>query len=70
VDSLNRVYEFCGFRLDPARRSLERGNGEPVAITAKAFDALVYLVETQARSSRGATLRARSGRRPSSRTTT
>jgi Tol biopolymer transport system component/DNA-binding winged helix-turn-helix (wHTH) protein len=39
------VYEFDGFRLDPRRRSLERPDGTPVALTAKVFDALVYLVE-------------------------
>jgi DNA-binding winged helix-turn-helix (wHTH) protein/Tol biopolymer transport system component len=39
------VYEFDGFRLDPRRRSLERADGTPVTLTAKVFDALVYLVE-------------------------
>jgi len=40
------VYEFNGFRLDPKRRVLARvPAGAPVAVTAKAFDALVYLVE-------------------------
>ena len=38
------VYAFGGFRLEPRSRSL-RGPGGPVAVTAKAFDALVYLVE-------------------------
>ena len=40
------VYEFNGFRLDPKRRVLARvSDRAPVAVTAKAFDALVYLVE-------------------------
>jgi len=41
----NRVYEFDGFTLDPMRRTLTDRDGQEVAITAKAFDALVYLVE-------------------------
>src|SRR5262245_46051205 len=39
------VYAFGDFRLEPARRALTRGDGQSVDITAKAFDALVYLVE-------------------------
>jgi len=39
------AYEFGEFRLEPHRRLLTRGNGEPIALTAKPFDALVYLVE-------------------------
>jgi Tol biopolymer transport system component/DNA-binding winged helix-turn-helix (wHTH) protein len=40
------VYEFSGFRLDPKRRLIVRVTDlSPVAVTAKAFDALVYLVE-------------------------
>jgi DNA-binding winged helix-turn-helix (wHTH) protein/TolB-like protein/Tfp pilus assembly protein PilF len=39
------VLEFGGFRLDPGRRLLSRMGGEPVILTDKAFDALVYLVE-------------------------
>ncbi len=39
------VYEFDGFRLDPRRRSLTSPDGEPIALTGQAFDALVYLVE-------------------------
>lgn len=38
------TYEFLGFRLDPRRRALSRADGAPVEITAKIFDALVYLV--------------------------
>jgi Tol biopolymer transport system component/DNA-binding winged helix-turn-helix (wHTH) protein len=42
----SEVYEFNGFRLDPKRRVLARlPEGVPLAVTAKAFDALVYLVE-------------------------
>jgi DNA-binding winged helix-turn-helix (wHTH) protein/TolB-like protein/cytochrome c-type biogenesis protein CcmH/NrfG len=39
------VFEFGGFRLEPQRRLLSRVDGEPIAVTDKAFDALVYLVE-------------------------
>jgi DNA-binding winged helix-turn-helix (wHTH) protein len=41
----NGVYEFGGFVVDPTRRLLTRAGGEPIAITAKALDALVYLLE-------------------------
>ncbi len=39
------IYAFGHFRLDPAHRHLEASDNEAVALTAKAFDALVYLVE-------------------------
>jgi DNA-binding winged helix-turn-helix (wHTH) protein/TolB-like protein/Tfp pilus assembly protein PilF len=39
------VFEFTGFRLEPQRRTLSRMDGAPVALTDKAFDVLVYLVE-------------------------
>ncbi|HET7924154.1 MAG TPA: winged helix-turn-helix domain-containing protein, partial [Rhodanobacteraceae bacterium] len=39
-----KVYEFGEVQLDPAQRRLEK-KGEVVALHAKAFDALVYLVE-------------------------
>ena len=42
--STRQAYEFGRFRLDPAERSLLRQN-EPVALTPKVFDTLVYLVE-------------------------
>jgi Tol biopolymer transport system component/DNA-binding winged helix-turn-helix (wHTH) protein len=38
-------YVFHGFCLEPARRVLIDANGASVRLTAKAFDALVYLVE-------------------------
>src|SRR5258708_24747204 len=41
-------YDFAGFRLDPAHRSLLRG-GEPVALTPKGFDTLLFLVENRDR---------------------
>jgi DNA-binding winged helix-turn-helix (wHTH) protein len=41
-------YEFGPFRLDPAERLLARG-GQPVALTPKAFDLLVYLVQRPGR---------------------
>jgi DNA-binding winged helix-turn-helix (wHTH) protein/TolB-like protein/Tfp pilus assembly protein PilF len=37
-------YEFGEFRLEPSTRRLLRG-GQPVALTPKVFDTLVYLVE-------------------------
>lgn len=39
------TYAFEGFVLDPGRRRLIRDSGETVTIQAKAFDALVCLVE-------------------------
>jgi DNA-binding winged helix-turn-helix (wHTH) protein/Tol biopolymer transport system component len=41
-------YEFGPFRLDPAERLLTR-EGQPAALTPKAFDLLVYLVERAGR---------------------
>ena len=43
-----RVYEFGPFRLDSGTRRLLR-DGQPVALTAKAFDALLALVENYGR---------------------
>lgn len=40
------AYEFGDFRIDPQRRVLiSRGRGEPVSVTGKVFDTLLYLVE-------------------------
>ena len=41
---VNHVYEFGPFQLDPPERLLLR-DGQPVAMTPKAFDMLVVLVE-------------------------
>jgi Tol biopolymer transport system component/DNA-binding winged helix-turn-helix (wHTH) protein len=41
-------YEFGGMRLDPTERLLLR-DGQPVSLTPKAFDLLVYLVEHHGR---------------------
>jgi DNA-binding winged helix-turn-helix (wHTH) protein len=38
------AYEFADFHLDPAHRRLLR-LGEPVPLTPKVFDTLLYLVE-------------------------
>ena len=38
------VFAFGPFRLDPTRRSLQR-NGSEVALTARLFDTLLYLVQ-------------------------
>lgn len=42
---MRSAQEFGAFRLDPARRRLETTDGRRVALTAKAFDALVCLVD-------------------------
>ncbi len=42
------IYEFGGFRLDPSQRSLLR-EGEAIALTPKAFDALLFLVQNAGR---------------------
>src|SRR5215510_9444490 len=40
------VYEFGGFALEAERRLLlRRESGEPIALTAKVLDTLLYLVE-------------------------
>jgi DNA-binding winged helix-turn-helix (wHTH) protein len=44
----HRVYEFGGFQLDPDRLILLR-DGEPVALTHKLFETLVFLVENRGR---------------------
>ena len=42
------AYQFGPFRLDPAERLLTN-HGQPIALTPKAFDLLVYLVERHGR---------------------
>ena len=41
-------YEFSGFRLDTVQRALTR-DGKPVALTTKAIDMLLFLVENRGR---------------------
>jgi DNA-binding winged helix-turn-helix (wHTH) protein/TolB-like protein/Flp pilus assembly protein TadD len=43
----NHIYEFGDYRVDVGRRLLlrVRGEGEPVPLTPKVFDTLLYLVE-------------------------
>src|SRR5271156_3318020 len=41
---MSNLYHFGEFVLDPARRTLSRA-GSPVALTPKAFDVLLYLVQ-------------------------
>ena len=43
-----RIYEFGPFQVDSGTRQLLR-DGQPVAVTAKAFDALLVLVENHGR---------------------
>ncbi len=38
------IYEFGGFRLDAAKRLLQRADGEIVPLTPKVFETLLYLV--------------------------
>ncbi|MBS1787535.1 MAG: PD40 domain-containing protein [Acidobacteria bacterium] len=46
--SIKRLYEFDGFRLDPAERLLVR-DGRPVPLTPKAFEMLVVLASNSGR---------------------
>jgi TolB-like protein/DNA-binding winged helix-turn-helix (wHTH) protein len=39
------VFTFAGFSLDPRQRLLFGADGEPIPLTARAFDTLLYLVE-------------------------
>lgn len=39
------VYEFNEFRIDAGKRLLWNGGAEPVALTPKIFDTLLYLVK-------------------------
>jgi DNA-binding winged helix-turn-helix (wHTH) protein/TolB-like protein/regulator of sirC expression with transglutaminase-like and TPR domain len=39
-----QIYEFGDFRLDAAKRLLTKGNDEPLPLTPKVFDTLLYLV--------------------------
>src|SRR5579863_935570 len=48
ASSTRRIYEFGGFRLEPAERLLRR-DGSPVALTPKVFDTLVLFVENAGR---------------------
>ena len=39
------VYQFGDFRIEAAKRVLMRANGEPVPLTPRVFETLLYLVE-------------------------
>jgi TolB-like protein/DNA-binding winged helix-turn-helix (wHTH) protein len=43
--SPGHVYEFGGFRVDPAKRRLQRVDGTPVPLTSRVFDTLLYMLE-------------------------
>ena len=45
MDPLMREYEFAGFRLSVLRRQLRNPDGALLELPARAFDALVFLVE-------------------------
>ncbi len=44
-DTSKQIYEFEGFRLDPARQLLMDAAGHPLELPARAFAALHYLVQ-------------------------
>jgi serine/threonine-protein kinase len=44
-----RLFEFSGFRLDAVARELRGPDGEPIRLTSKALDVLVYLIEQRDR---------------------
>ena len=48
MPAASSVHEFGPFRLDTGERLLLRA-GQPVSLTPKAFDLLVYLVERHGR---------------------
>lgn len=39
-----RFYEFGDFRVDIAARRLYRSDGEPMRLTPRLFDTLLYLI--------------------------
>jgi TolB-like protein/DNA-binding winged helix-turn-helix (wHTH) protein len=46
VTQAHRIYEFGEFRLDPLRRVLSwRDDGQPLQVTGKVFDTLLFFVE-------------------------
>jgi serine/threonine-protein kinase len=44
-DEQAHIYKFGEFRVDAAKRLLLRADGEPVSLTPKIFDTLLYLVK-------------------------
>ncbi len=44
-----QIYEFGDFRLDAAKRLLTKGVDEPLPLTPKVFDTLLYLVRHNGR---------------------
>ena len=40
-----QVFEFSGFRLDANQRLLFDAEGEPLALTSRAFDTLLFMIE-------------------------
>jgi DNA-binding winged helix-turn-helix (wHTH) protein/TolB-like protein len=40
-----KAYEFSGFRIDAVRRLLAGPDGQPIVLTPKVFETLLYLVE-------------------------
>jgi DNA-binding winged helix-turn-helix (wHTH) protein/TolB-like protein/Tfp pilus assembly protein PilF len=48
-EASENIFEFNGFRLDPARRRLTKGAGESIQLMPKTYDTLLYLVENSGR---------------------
>lgn len=49
AESESQIYEFGEFRIDPVMRLLTKGGGEPLQLTPKVFDTLLYLVRSGGR---------------------
>ena len=47
ADNQHLQYTFSGFRLDPGQRRLVSPDGDPVPLTSRVFDTLLYLVAHQ-----------------------
>lgn len=45
----SQIYEFGDFRIDASKRLLTKGNDEPLPLTPKVFDTLLYLVRNHGR---------------------
>ena len=43
------ILEFGDFRVDTAKRLFSRGDGDPISLTPKVFQTLLYLVQHRGR---------------------
>ncbi len=48
-ETQSQIYQFGDFRVDAAKRLLYRRENEPIALTPKVFDTLLYLVKNNQR---------------------